>query len=147
MQMVMTHSVNGLTLPSARFLSEIQPAWQEYLSDPLVERKANNLARAMDHHLDWTFSYYNQVDRSRLMGATSLDGFREKVFGLCPELQMMRDLSDAAHHRFLTRSSAVVVTSSAAYSFQNGALLVPDYGRSFGDSARKAVEFWRQWPD
>ena len=113
----------------------------------LVERKANNLARAIDHHLDWTFKYYDQVDRSRLMGATNLDGFRQKVFGLCPELQMMRDLSDAAHHRFLTRSSAVVVTSSAAYSVQNSALLVPDYARAFGDSARKAVEFWRQWPD
>jgi len=139
--------MNSLTSPSARFQSEIEPAWKEYLSDPLVERKANNLARAIDHHLDWTFTYYDQVDRSRLMGATNLDGFRQKVFGLCTELQMMRDLSDAAHHRFLTRSSAVVVTSSAAYSVQNSALLVPDYARAFGDSARKAVEFWRQWPD
>jgi hypothetical protein len=139
--------MNSLTSPSARFQSEIEPAWNEYLSDSLVERKANNLARAIDHHLDWTFTYYDQVDRSRLMGATNLEGFRQKLFGLCPELKMMRDLSDAAHHRFLRRSSAVVVTSSAAYSVQNGALLVPDYGGAFGDSARKTVEFWRQWPD
>jgi hypothetical protein len=73
--------MNGLTPPSARFQSEIQPAWEEYLSDPLVERKANNLARAIDHHLDWTFSYYAEVDRSRLMDATDLPGFRQKVFG------------------------------------------------------------------
>ena len=49
--------MNSLTSPSARFQSEIEPAWKEYLSDPLVERKANNLARAIDHHLDWTFKY------------------------------------------------------------------------------------------
>src|SRR5262249_3776607 len=43
---------NNLLSPSARFRSDIQPAWDEYLSDPLNERKANNLARAIDHHLD-----------------------------------------------------------------------------------------------
>jgi hypothetical protein len=137
----------NLLPPSARFRSEIQPAWEEYLSDPLVERKANNLARAIDHHLNWTFEYYSQVDQSRLMGAINLSGFRQKVFGLCPELRMMWDLSDAAHHRFLARSSAVVVTSSAAYSVQNSALLVSNYGSPFRDSARKAVEFWRQCSD
>jgi hypothetical protein len=81
------------------------------------------------------------------MGATDLSGFRQKVFGLCPELQMMRDLSDAKHHRFLDRPSAIVVTSSTAYSIQGSALFVPQYGRLFCDSARKAVEFWRQWLD
>jgi hypothetical protein len=138
---------HSLTAPSERFRTEIQPAWEEYLSNPLVERKANNLASAVDHHLDWTFEYYNQVDQLRLMGATDLAGFRQKIFGLCPELRMMRDLSDAKHHRFLTRKSAVVVTSSSAYSAQNNTLLVPSYGRSFADSARKAVDFWRQWAD
>jgi hypothetical protein len=39
--------MNSLTSPSARFQSEIEPAWNEYLSDSLVERKANNLARAI----------------------------------------------------------------------------------------------------
>ena len=45
------------------------------------------------------------------------------------------------------RKSAVVVTSSSAYSAQNNTLLVASYGRSFDDSARKAVDFWRRWPD
>jgi hypothetical protein len=42
---------SSLTAPSERFRTEIQPAWEEYLSNPLVERKANSLASAVDHHL------------------------------------------------------------------------------------------------
>src|SRR5262245_47318955 len=120
--------------PSAKFQSEILPAAEEYLADPLNERRANNLARAIDHHLDWTFEYYFHGDRSRLMGSTTLQEFRQKLIALCPELQMMWDLSDAAHHRFLTRPATparVVVTSSMAYSLQGDALRVAGYDRPF----------------
>ena len=136
--------------PSAKFQSEIVPALDDYLADPLSERKANNLARALDHHLDWTFEYYARGDRSRLMGATDLPGFRRMLFAQCSSLRMMWDLSDAAHHRFLDRPATparVVVTSSAAYDLQGSALLVPDYGRPFQDAVSQAVEFWRRWPD
>jgi hypothetical protein len=142
----------NLTPPSAKFQSEIAPAQEEYLADPLNERKANNLARAIDHHLDWTFEYYHREggDRSRLMGASDLWDFRRKLFDLCPELRMMWDLSDAAHHRILDRPATperVVVVSSMAYSTQDGTLLVPDYARQFRDAVPQAVEFWSQWQD
>jgi hypothetical protein len=140
----------NLTPPSARFRSEILPAWEEYLADPLSERRANNLARAIDHHLEWTFHYYDRRDELRLMGATTLSRFRQKVFDLCPGLQMMSDLSDAAHHRFLNRPATperVVVVSSMAYSTQDSTLLVPRYGRPFLDAVTQAVEFWRRWHD
>jgi hypothetical protein len=123
---------------------------EEYLSDPLSERKANNLARAIDHHLEWTFQYYEQGDRSRLMGASNLSDFRQKLFAACPELRMMWDLSDAARHRFLTRRATperVVVVSSMAYSTQDGTLFVPNYDRPFCDAVPQAVEFWRRWQD
>jgi len=140
----------NLLSPSARFQSEIQPAMDEYLADPLSERRANNLARAIDHHLDWTFAYYDRGDRSRLMGASNLSDFRQKLFALCPELRMMWDLSDAAHHRFLDRPATparVVVVSSMAYSTQDSTLFVADYDRPFRDAVPQAVDFWRRWHD
>ena len=106
---------NGLTRPSERFIQEIEPALAEYNKGPLSERLANNLARAVDHHLDWTFDYYRKVDPSRLNGAGDEKSFRRQLLQQCSQLQIMNDLSDAAHHRFLTRPnnpSRIVDTST-----------------------------------
>jgi hypothetical protein len=150
-------AMGALLKPSERFRSEVDPAFKEYLSDSLSERRANNIARALDHHLDWTYEYYAQGDRSRLLGGGSLATFRQKAFALCPVLQMMHDLSDASHHRFLTRQSKpsrIVVVSSAAYAVQGSpqlsspqSLWVNGYGTPFLPVARTAVEFWKHWPD
>ena len=111
--------MGSLLKPSERFRSEVDPAFKEYLSESLSERRANNIARALDHHLDWTYEYYARGDRSRLPGDCSLATFRQEAFASCPALQMMHDLSDASHHRFLTRQSKpprTVEVSSAAYA-------------------------------
>ena len=89
--------------PSELFRREIKPALDDYLAHPLDERLANNVARAIDHFADWTFKYHKEVDPSRLSGATDEKSFRAQLLPQCPELQMMNDLSDAAHHRFLDR--------------------------------------------
>jgi hypothetical protein len=80
---------------------------------------------------------------------------------------MMNDLSDAAHHRKLTRSNdppRVIVESTAAYSLQptsspppggsvelyiSGSveLHVSGYEKPFLPAAMKAVGFWRDWQD
>jgi hypothetical protein len=148
---------NGLIKPSERFLGEVEPALDEYLRDPLSERLANNLARAIDHQVDWTFEYYGQHDPSRLGGASNVKTFRLQLIGRCPELRMMNDLSDAAHHRILTRPNSpprITVTSSSAYSPQpksgsggSVGLFVPGYATPFLLAAAKAIEFWRIWQD
>jgi hypothetical protein len=141
---------NGLTKPSERFRQEVEPALAEYRLDPLSERLANNLARALDHHAEWTFAFYRDVDSSRLCGATNEKSFRRQLLSQCPELQMMNDLSDAAHHRFLTWPNdppRVIDTSTAAYSIQAGELHVPNYHATFSSAATKAVDFWRKWKD
>jgi hypothetical protein len=91
--------------PSVRFPTDIAPALVDYKASPLSERLANNVARAVDHHLEWTHVYYLEGDPSRLLGATELKDFRLHLFSTCRELQMMWDISDAAHHRILTRRS------------------------------------------
>ena len=51
--------MTGLVKPSERFRQEIEPALADYRAGSLPsERLANNLAKAIDHHLEWTFSYY-----------------------------------------------------------------------------------------
>jgi len=115
----------------------------------LDERLAKNAARAVDHHLDWTFEYYSKVDSTRLLGANDLNGFREKVFAQCSELRMMNDLADAAHHRFLTRKpeSRIITTSTDAFESREDTLWVLHFDRSFQPALQAAVDFWRRWPD
>jgi hypothetical protein len=143
-------AMGALLKPSERFRSEVDPAFKEYLSESLSERRANNIARALDHHLDWTYEYYARGDRSRLPGDCSLATFRQEAFASCPALKMMHDLSDASHHRFLTRQSKpprTVVVSSAAYAVQDCDLWVSGYERPFRPAASDAVEFWKRWRD
>jgi hypothetical protein len=142
--------MTGLTKPSECFKQEIEPALAEYENEPLSERRAKILASAIDHHLDWTFEYYKRVDSSRLGGAADVKVFRRNLISQCPELQMMNDLSDGKHHRFLDRPSnppRVADVSTAAFSVQNGQLYVPEYGKLFEPSARTAANFWGNWQD
>jgi hypothetical protein len=123
----------------------------DYKASPLSERLANNVARAVDHHLEWTHVYYLEGDPSRLLGATELKDFRLHLFSTCRELQMMWDISDAAHHRILTRRSIpprrMVNTSTAAYFTKAEELWVNGYDKPFLASALNAVGFWRRWSD
>jgi len=135
--------------PSEIFMLRVQPALDEYAKDPLSERLANSVARALDHHLDWTFEYYKARNPSRLKGA-DLRTFRRALLSHHPELRMMNDLSDADHHRFLNWPAdppRVVDTSTAAYSVQSGELYVPKYQATFPSAAAKAADIWRNWKD
>jgi hypothetical protein len=139
-----------LTKPSERFHREIKPALDEYRKDPLSERLANRLASAIDHNADWTFAYYKQNDPSRLNGGKDSKAFRRQLLGQCPELQMMNELSDAAHHRFLDRPHdppRAITASTAAYSAEAGALYVANYQSPFLPAVTAAVDFWRLWKD
>ena len=60
-----------LIKPSENFPEEIEPALAEYLKDPRCKRLANNLARAVDHHLTWTYEYYTEVNPTRLSGLSN----------------------------------------------------------------------------
>jgi hypothetical protein len=142
----------ALVKPSENFQNEIEPAFAEYRADAVSERQAKNLARAIDHHLVWTYEYHSNGDRSRLLGANGLKKFRRAVFGHCPELEIMWDISDAAHHRFLTLPARpgvprTVPTSTDAFTVQANELWVKHYNRRFLSAATTAVEFWRRWPD
>jgi hypothetical protein len=140
---------SSLLKPSEVFLQKIKPAFLDYVAHPGDERLANILATAINSHAEWTFRYYEQIDRSRLFGATTLKKFREMIFDMCSELRMMWDLADADKHRFLTRTGIerFVSLSTASYSVRDSELWVSGYEKGFLPAATAAVKFWEEWPD
>lgn len=142
--------MTNLLKPSLRFQDNIQPAFDEYASDPLNERRANILASAIDHQVDWTFEYLAASNPSRLPGDASLGDFRRNLFGQCPDLRAMSDLSDASHHRFLTRErtpARSVTTSTDAYVICENELVVKGYDRPFAELVQGSFNFWKSWTD
>ena len=108
--------------PSETFRQFIEPAYDDYLKDPLSERLANNLAAALNHQVDWTFIYYKAVDPSRLDGAPEVKSFRRKLSVQCQPLQIMNDLADAAEgissdHRLSGSRRSSTVNAVAQFAF------------------------------
>ena len=135
--------------PSDR-LQEVELALADYKSDPLSERKANILASAIDHHVDWTYVYLSDTHPSRIGGAKNEKQFLRQLLPRCPQLQIMNELSDAYHHRHLDQPSnppRVITESTAAYSVLNGALHIQRWDKPFLSEAITAVDFWRNLKD
>jgi hypothetical protein len=138
----------GLIKPSETFAKEILPAYQDCLANPLSERHANIAAKAVSDQMEWVFNYYQREESSRLLGVSSLNCFRLKLFAMCPDLRLLWDAGDASKHRFLTRPRnppPLVAASSSAYTTDGEELLLID--RPFLPMLEAAVEFWRSWPD
>jgi hypothetical protein len=142
--------MGGLTTkPSEIFRQRVEPAYSDYLRDPLSERYANTLAGALDAHLEWTYKHLNEVDPARLNGAT-LGSFREGLLTNNRPLRVMSDLAVAAKHRELDWPSdppRVVTRSTDAYYEKDGVLYVNKFYTPFRSEAGNAVDFWRKWPD
>lgn len=134
--------------PSEHLHRDFEPNYQEYLADPTTEWKAKNAAQAANNHLEWTFKYYKQTNPSRLPGNQGLGDFRNDIYHQCPDAGMMRDLAEAAKHRFLARSGAITTSSTSAHVSSNSDLLVVDYkNRSFTTAINEVFKFWQNWPD
>lgn len=141
--------MSGLTKPSEILRQKVEPALKEYLEEPLSERRADNVALALNAQLEWTYEYYERTDPSRLDGAT-LTSFRTDLLTQQRPLQVMSDLADSARHRFLDKPRdppRVVISSTAAYYVEAGVLHVQGFNSPFASEATQACEFWRNWPD
>ncbi len=141
--------MSTLTKPSVRYHEYVQPQCEEFLNDPFARWKADNAAKALNEHLEWTYKYVQQHDPSRLPGDGSITEFREEVFSHCPEARTMWDLADAAKHRFLTRNAAVriVRSSSDAYDEEEDGLAVPGYDVNMSNVVRRGMTYWENWED
>lgn len=134
--------------PAENFDADVWPNYQDYMADIGSERKAKNVAYAVGHFHEWVFHYYRHHDPSRLYGKTNPTEFRDHIIdNLCPELQILCDISDASKHRFLTRhlEKRIVTTSTEAFLNDDGRLYMPDCNLHFDEALEKVVTFWRSW--
>ena len=137
------------TKPSEILRQRVEPAYSEYLKNPLSQSHANNLAEALNNQVEWTYKHLKEVDPARLNDAT-LKSFRTGLLTEHWPLHVMSDLADAAQHRELTferKPPRVVTLSTDAYYEKEGVLHVQGFHTPFSFAAREAIEFWRRWPD
>jgi hypothetical protein len=137
------------TKPSEIFRQRVEPAYSEYLQNPLSEYHANNLAEALNNQVEWRYKYLAEVDPARLSGAT-LKSFRTDLLTNNRPLHVMRDLADAARHRELDRAQEpprIVTLSTDAYYEEAGVLHVQGFHTPFPSEAGQAFKFWRNLSD
>src|ERR1044071_286044 len=118
--------MSRLTKPSLIFRERVVPTYANYLNHPLSEYHANSLAEALNNTVEWTYLYLDEVDRTRLSGAT-LASFRTGLLTEHRALHVMSDLADATEHRELTferKPPRVVTLSTDAYYEKEGVLFV-----------------------
>ena len=100
------------------------PNVREFEATPNVH-SALNAAWALCHICEWRWH--------ELGTAEKLSDFRQRVCALCPELQQLRDITDAAKHRGVSRDShGVKKVSTASGRGGAGGWNVPSGGYGVG---------------
>ena len=143
--------MSGLTTkPSEIFRQRVEPAYSDYLKNPLSEYHANNLAVALNNQVEWTYKYLKEVDPHRLHFDATLGSFRTDLLTQHRALHVMSDLANTDKHRELdwpSKPPRVVTRSTDAYYEKDGVLYVNGFHTPFPTEAGQAVEFWRNVPD
>ena len=138
------------TKPSEIFRQRVEPAYSDYLQNPLSEYHANNLAEALNNQVEWTYKYLKAVDPHRLHFDATLGSFRTDLLTQHRPLHVMSDLADAAQHReleFERKPARVVTLSTDAYYEKDGVLYVMGFDVPFSSAAGEAREYWLNFPD
>ena len=143
--------MSGLTTkPSEILRQRVEPAYSDYLKNPLSEYHANNLAEALNNQVEWTYKYLKAVDPHRLHFDATLGSFRTDLLTQHRPLHVMSDLADAAQHReleFERKPARVVTLSTDAYYEKDGVLYVMGFDVPFSSAAGEAREYWLNFPD
>ena len=143
--------MSGLTTkPSEILRQRVEPAYSDYLKNPLSEYHANNLAEALNNQVEWTYKYLKAVDPHRLHFDATLGSFRTDLLTQHRPLHVMSDLADAAQHReleFERKPARVVTLSTDAYYEKDGVLYLNGFHTPFSSEAGQAIEFWRNQSD
>jgi len=138
------------TKPSEILRQRVEPAYSDYLQNPLSEYHANNLAEALNNQVEWTYKYLKAVDPHRLHFDATLGSFRTDLLTQHRPLHVMSDLADAAQHReleFERKPARVVTLSTDAYYEKDGVLYVMGFDVPFSSAAGEAREYWLNFPD
>ena len=129
--------------PEETFGNRVKPPYDEYMLDPGTEWKAQAAAYGVGHIMEWLYEYYRHHDLARLRGTGGLPDFREMLFKQCLDLRIVFDVAEASKHRFLTKRTATVPSSTDAF-LAGERLTLPD-GQFFDEVLRRAYNFLKDW--
>jgi hypothetical protein len=138
----------SLKSPSQSFENYVRPAWECFSENSGEEWAAFAAARATHSQHEWVFHYYERYDKGRLKGAKAPHEFRQALGTECPDIEIVKDVADAAGHRILERGESRIITAAtAAFLVKEGQLWISGTDRLFTDVLGNVVEFWRNWQD
>ncbi len=136
--------------PDEWFLSHVLPNYDEYLADPLCERRARSAAIAAHHFVDIVFEYYKSIEPARIGNAATKKKFSETL-GNDDEHRAMaalRDVADASKHHTLdrTRETRMVYMSTDAIAQVEDRLVIKgEWNRDFEPVLSTVVRLWKNW--
>ena len=136
--------------PAEWFNDDVWPNYQEYVANPLDERRARNAAISARHFPERVYHYYKAHDLSCLHETKSPAAFLNylAINHGCPELQILQEVADLSKHHFSDEKHAgsrLVTAATDAIYFDERELYIRGWNRRFCDVLMKVVTFWRSW--
>jgi hypothetical protein len=94
------------SMPRKFFEQHVRPNYEEWLRDPLDERRAKNAVSDANNMAARVLHYWQDRDRSKVYGCGAEDETQyrdELVKRECPDFAWVRDVAEAYKHVVLTR--------------------------------------------
>jgi len=143
-----------LSTPQWWFDTIVVPNYDEFMRDPLSERRAFNAFVTTYHMFERLYWYYAETGSPHL-GGRSKDDFLNhlKSRTQCPELEEIGMAANSAKHSLRVSKgkppSFVLQNTSTGHTqvaiAGSGPVLVLPSGRAVGAQLTKVMDFWRKW--
>lgn len=136
--------------PKEWFESMVRPIFQDYLSHPNREHKAEAALCVIAHFDETVFAYLKHCDPTRLPRGKSKAEFRKALDRQRPELKILRDAANARKHGELdwhTKSRPFQFATDAVAPVDGGWYIGGSINRPLTEVLQIAVTFWDKWID
>ena len=133
--------------PEEWYEKKLKPAFEDYLSDPTSEHKAEAAVNAVAHFDETAYTYLKHSAPERLPGDKTKGAFRDARDQECPELTILRDVANARKHGELTRKpdERWLQFATDVYIDEHGGVIGGKINRELPDVLEPAVRYWHRW--
>ncbi len=135
------------------FLNKLFEDYEEYLKDPTSSRTAINSAMTAWHLSDWAYNEFSELKTQ----FPKLDQYQSHLKTLCPELQIMHDITNGSKHCVLSRHNPDIAETnlrkgafskafSRAFDISTLDIEMKDGTKLyFEDQIEKVISFWKDY--
>jgi hypothetical protein len=138
--------------PRQQFETMVKPPVEAFLLAPECKWKARCAAHALTDLIEWTYYYMYIRSDDNSTHKKSRKDFRNEIIRECDAVRPVRDVADAARHRFLDRDDAIGATATSIFSHstqgttvQFNAIKSDYHQRNFSEIVKKVLGFWDDW--